>query len=538
MAITRFNNSNFTTGNKKFASFDTGYPALMAAPTATAGSAGSASVAFTAQTGATSYGVISSPGNVTATGTSSPITVSGLTPGVSYTFRIRPINSVGTGVYSSASNSVTIVAANFLANTASLDDGFGSQYTVRSTFVDSSGNHFAAGAQNVRNWFMGRTNTGSNVFQALQTWSVGTPIPNAITEDVNGNIIVAGQHSDGTNFNAFIQSFNSTMTSANWRLLFRSNDSSGVVNTINGLTTDSSGNIYAVGTSDTGTGFQAAIIMKLNSSGTVQWQKKLQINNRAAVGRGIALDSSGNIYITGDIANVGSTKTLLMYAKYNNSGTLQVAYTETGSSDRYGRCIFVDSSGNIYVVGFMSSYIYVSKMDSSFNVLWRDGRTYGSPSPFGLWVDSTSNVYVSGWAFPTDRYIGWWIKYNSSGSVQLQRSITSNSNTIQWISTYENGITPNDSTIVLTARVNGSSASTSAALQVPTDGSKTGTYTFPAGYTSNNISYAALTATGTDTTAPTQATFSPSDLSWSTTTTTGVTYSLSTTSYTNGVLNI
>jgi len=538
MAITRFSNSNFTTGNKKYASFDTGYPSLMTAPTATAGSSGTASVAFTAQSGATSYTVISSPGNITGTGASSPITVSGLTPGASYTFQVRAINSVGTGPYSAASNSVTIAVANFLANTANLDDGAGSQYTVRSTFVDSSGNHFAAGAQNTRNWFMGRTNTGSNVFQALQTWSVGTPIPNAITEDINGNIIVAGQHTDGTNYNAFIQSFNSTMTSANWRLLFRSNDSSGVVNTINGLTTDSSGNVYAVGTSDTGTGFQAAIVMKLNSSGTVQWQKKLQINNRAAIGRGIALDSSGNIYITGDIANVGSTKTLLMYAKYNNSGTLQTAYTETGNGDRYGRNIFVDSSGNIYIVGFMSSYIYVSKMDSSFNVLWRDGRTYGSPSPFGLWVDSSSNVYVSGWAYPADRYIGWWIKYNSSGSVQLQRSITANSNTIQWISTYENGITPNDSVIVLTARVNGSSASTNAALQAPTDGSKTGTYTFPAGYTSNNISYAALTATGTDTTAPTQATFSPSDLTWSTTTTTGVTYTLSTTSYTNGVLNI
>lgn len=110
MAITRFSGSNITTGNKKFASFDTGYPTIMATPTATDGGTGTTvSVAFTAQTGATSYTVLSSPGSFTGSGTSSPITVSGLTAGTAYTFQVRAINSVGAGPYSAASNSVTPV---------------------------------------------------------------------------------------------------------------------------------------------------------------------------------------------------------------------------------------------------------------------------------------------------------------------------------------------------------------------------------------------------------------------------------------------
>jgi len=74
-------------------------------------SAGSASVSFTppASNGGaavTSYTVTSNPGGITATGSGSPITVNGLTNGVSYTFTVTATNSAGTGVASVASNAV------------------------------------------------------------------------------------------------------------------------------------------------------------------------------------------------------------------------------------------------------------------------------------------------------------------------------------------------------------------------------------------------------------------------------------------------
>jgi len=79
--------------------------------TATAGSA-SASVAFTAPSniggGAiTGYKVTSSPGGLTATGTSSPITVTGLANFTAYTFTVTATNTYGTSIASAASNSVT-----------------------------------------------------------------------------------------------------------------------------------------------------------------------------------------------------------------------------------------------------------------------------------------------------------------------------------------------------------------------------------------------------------------------------------------------
>lgn len=100
--------------NLQGANFPT-FPGAPTIGTATGGNA-QASVTFTAPaaTGGasiTGYIVTSSPGGLTGTGASSPITVTGLTNGTAYTFSVQA-TTFATGPASAASNSVTPTAYN------------------------------------------------------------------------------------------------------------------------------------------------------------------------------------------------------------------------------------------------------------------------------------------------------------------------------------------------------------------------------------------------------------------------------------------
>jgi hypothetical protein len=108
--------------------------------TATAGGE-SVSIAFTASSkgGPTrSYIAKSNPGNITATGSTSPISVTGLTVGTSYTISVAGVNEFGTGEYSSASGSAVPVVATSYESIATVNVGSGGVSTIDFTSIPST----------------------------------------------------------------------------------------------------------------------------------------------------------------------------------------------------------------------------------------------------------------------------------------------------------------------------------------------------------------------------------------------------------------
>ena len=105
-----------------------------------------------------------------------------------------------------------------------------------------------------------------------------------------------------------------------------------------GVATDSSGNVYVTGFTDggldgntnaSGTGefFNDSFVVKYNSSGTKQWTKQFGAKSVDRA-HGIATDSSGNVYVTGETeggldgnTNAGGYDSFVV--KYNSDGVLQ-----------------------------------------------------------------------------------------------------------------------------------------------------------------------------------------------------------------------
>ena len=100
-----------------------------------------------------------------------------------------------------------------------------------------------------------------------------------------------------------------------------------------GVTTDSSDNIYVTGYTlgeldgNIYSGTRDIFLVKYNSSGTKQWTKQLGTSSDDR-GNGVTTDSSGNIYVTGYTqggldGNTNSGDYDIFLVKYNSSGTKQ-----------------------------------------------------------------------------------------------------------------------------------------------------------------------------------------------------------------------
>jgi len=347
--------------------------------------------------------------------------------------------------------------------------------------LDSSGNVFVAGRTQSSNYpttagvFDMSFNGGSDdVFVSKLSSDLttllastfigggGFDIAEAIALDSFGNVFVAGytQSSDyPATAGAFDTSFN-----GNWDIYVSklSNDLTTLqVSTFLGgsefdraldIVFDGSGNIFIAGTSNSsdypttagafdtsfnvgGTGNDDVVVSKLNGDLSTLLASTFIGGGNTEQPRSIALDSFGNIFITG-IGPSGYPTTVGAFdesfnggfegfvSKLNSDLSMLLASTYIGgSADDSGNAITLDGSGNVFITGRTGSSDYPAPFgafDTSFNGSPNDGFVSKLNSDLSLLLAST---FIGGSAVDT----GEDITLDSSGNVFIA-GLTESSN--------------------------------------------------------------------------------------------------------------
>jgi hypothetical protein len=213
---------------------------------------------------------------------------------------------------------------------------------------------------------------------------------------------------------------------------------------------DSSGNAYITGyTYSTdyditagafqttyGGGVYDAFVTKLNSTGTALLYSTYIGGSNDDYGNAIAIDGSGNVYITGQTFSTdyyvtpGAFQTTnggfsdAFVTKLNSTGTALIYSTYIGGSDKdVGYSITIDGSGNVYITGWTSSTdynttsgafqttfgggitdVFVTKLYSTGTALIYSTYIGGSggENSLAIAIDGTGNAYITGTTYSTD----------------------------------------------------------------------------------------------------------------------------------------
>ena len=304
---------------------------------------------------------------------------------------------------------------------------------------------------------------------------------NGIALDSENNVYIGGRTTNQTTgtIDALIAKYNTNGALIWQRSLGNASPSSTEI--AHDIAVDSSDNVYICGQT-TVSNYEGFLIAKYNSSGTIQWQRQLYraFGTESSIAHSIALDSSDNVYVFGNTTTYSNGLTDLLLNKYNSSGTLQWSTRfHGGTLAEEGFGVDVDNSGNAYVTGYSNSLgsdtvLVVAKFNTSGSIQWQRSISSSGNAVLGyaIAVDNYGNVYVGGHVNTTSSgYDFLIVKYSVTGNIQWQRTFGS--------SVFERleGITCDSAgNVHVTGTYGGGNVPKTVTVKIPADGSLTGTH--------------------------------------------------------------
>ena len=278
--------------------------------------------------------------------------------------------------------------------------------------VDASGNSYLTGS-----------------FFGLAAFGAGESNETFLYRPTSADIFVSKYDSDGDL--VWVKQAGGRQTARGWGIAVDASEHIYVTGVFVGSATFGKGEINE--TTLTSTNYEGIFVAHYGSSGELLWARQASGPAIQYSGKGIAVDASGNSYVTGYFTGsatfgAGETNATTLHsdgsgdifvAKYNSSGELAWAERAGGVADDGSEAIAVDRSGNSCVTGYfehsatfgegrangmtLNSFgprdIFVAKYNSSGELLWvrqAGGAAWGN-SGRGIAADALGECHLTGY---------------------------------------------------------------------------------------------------------------------------------------------
>lgn len=355
--------------------------------------------------------------------------------------------------------------------------------------IDANGSVFCSGHGQLPSYYrpfmIGLTSDGRLLYQKNMLSSVTDGFEYATTKMVVGSSVLytffGGNFLSGTNLPIYALRVRADTGQLISYRNYYSQSLAGNYNYCRGGCTNPSTNYSYWGASTSNA--NGMTILALNSSMNMQWQQQLSgVSGQSVFGVDMAIDSSGNLYQLGYV-NQSTTNYDFLIAKYNSTGTLQWQRRLSGATTNdTPNSIEVDTTGAVYICGTSGTSGLVAKYDTSGTLQWQ--RVISTFTASGMSLDASNNLYVTGYG---GNY-GYIFKYNSSGVLQWQRQLRPANGIIAFTKCFVKGTV----LAVCGYTTNFMPGGTNYILmmKIPTDGSLTGTY-YPYYYEASTLAESA-----------------------------------------------
>lgn len=251
--------------------------------------------------------------------------------------------------------------------------------------------------------FLSKYNSAGSLLWTRQVNSNGNEQATSVAADHSGNSYVTGSTNGnlaGPNLGGY-DGFLGKYDSAGNLLWMRQIGTAGY-DSGNAIAVDSTGSLYVTGVTNGGITLPSGsggdvLVAKFSSGGDLIWSRQFGSSTLDS-GASIAIDSSGDLFITGSTyGNIGGPnlgRSDVFISKLTSTGAVLWSRQYGTQEDDYGKSVALDKSGNPLV---LTSGLLLSKFATTGSSIWSKPIAAASAAESsGVVLDGFGNVLVAG----------------------------------------------------------------------------------------------------------------------------------------------